>query len=121
MKDELTPVHIPKLPDPRGLTSAQVDAMLTEREEYVQWASEENERRLDAAMFRIKLCTQMKSFAATARGRVHDLSSHYSWCPAPLWYDLWDRMDREGAFIDTDKAYDDLQFWREHHRVGYSV
>lgn len=88
--DDLKPLPRPSAPSIDGLSTSMAKAKI---EAYIadwEFVLEENQKRFEIALPRMKWCAWWHGFLQPFRP---NLEHHYSWCPAPFWYDKWN-MER---------------------------
>lgn len=91
-------VHFP----PPHAGKEVLDEFLSEVEMNVELYTEENRKRLERALRRVRFCSFLRGLNFTYRELLDDRRGHYSWCPYSKWID--------GA-IPEHVWHRDLEIW----------
>lgn len=81
--DTLKPLNTPPFPNVDGLSDEEARHIVLDFLNSYEWILEENARRFEKAMKKIKRCAFLRGFLNPFGLPLEE--THFSWCPAPYW------------------------------------
>lgn len=82
---KVEPLHMTVHFPPPHAGKEVLNEFLSEVEMNVELYTEENKKRLERALRRVKLCSLLRGLNFTHRELLDDRRGHYSWCPYNMW------------------------------------